>query len=230
MQGNKKLILSLEKALLSMLHQYALSPEVGDGKTEILNIDALKPALKHIQLFNEHSLNKTSLIKGINKNELHAFSRAKKIDYKYRNFISKQKNMNETLTLLHNNLNKISRVVAILIKYRYRLQYQYDITGPYLIFRIRKENLKHSTIINSIFELFYLSIKDYKGGFQYINRMAELIQKESIIQFTIDITIHKENSEIEVYFINQINLMLNTIPQRSPALFEDISIIDRQTF
>ncbi|WP_162096616.1 GIY-YIG nuclease family protein [Desulfotalea psychrophila] len=219
-------VFTLEKSLHLILSSYSLDYSVGDGKTEMFSLDSLDYAIKHIELYIEHSYNEGVLKKGVKALRQGHKSMNGKRDNVLSKYTGKQKNLSNTMNDAGSNLKDIMRVVSILIKSRHRMKYQYSLEKNLMTFVVSHERLSNNLNLDAISKMFRFRVVDFSGGYIGVNFLSSISKSDECLQFVIRINCGNENCLIR-YFSEQISHILLTLPKKSPALSQNISLLDR---
>ena len=218
-------VFKLESMLHFLLANYKTDIDAGDGYTELFSIEALEPAIKHIQYAIEHNAINTQLQQGIEKPQLRP---GKSTSYRHRKMkIQKTQSdkMISSLVKVTEQFSRINRLLIILLFKQHRLRYQYDIEDNTVLFRIVDNHTdQHDTF--KIMSMFSFYIKDFSstGGTNYC---SEVRSHDTVTQYRVRLISgdHDANPMV-AYLASQSERLFNKLPSRSPLLIEDLPVLE----
>lgn len=215
-------VFKLEKMLHFLLAKYQTGIDSGDGYTELFSINALEPAIKHINYLIEHDVIKTQLQQGIEKPSLRP---GKSSTHRHTKMKKQSDAIISNIIRVTEQFSRINRLLLILLFKQHRLRYQYDIEKNTVLFRIvDNHNNQHDTL--KIMRMFSFVIEDfsYIGG---VNYCLGTCSEGKITQYSVHIISDDHDAHpLVAYLASQTERLFNKLPSRSSLLTEDLPILD----
>jgi len=215
-------VFKLEKMLHFLLAKYQTGIDAGDGYTELFSLEALEPAIKHVQYAIEHDVIKAQLQQGIEKPQPRP---SKRVIHHHRRMKKQSDAMISSLVRVTEQFGRINRLLLILLFKQHRLRYQYDIEDNTVLFRI-VDNHTEQTDTLKIMRMFSFSIKDFKctGGANYC---VEVYSKDTITQYSVRLISDNDDAHpLVAYLASQTERLFNKLPSRSSLLTEDLPVLE----
>lgn len=220
----KKNVFKLENSLQFMLSRYSVKFEEGDGKTEFFSMDAIEQALEHIRLYLLPTGNPEALKKGIQKSIIEKKNNPQKPpDHPSKIFSDKTTECINSMDSCTANLKKLFILIKILLRYQYRIPFQYDVEDDTICFRIRYNNRSQFKLIDSVFSLFQFYMKDSFGSVSWKICSANFVDGD-IFQYNLNFK--KDDHPYMTYINTLIRDALYKLPQKSKAVIDNIPILD----
>lgn len=220
----------LEKSLHFLLSSRAVEFDYGDGRTELFALDALEQALKHVELYLALNTEAPSLQKGIStpirKEQLQQRARPAK----HERIAKGAQGLIASLAGCNTQLEKILRLIVLLMRYQSRIQFQYDIVDQIIYLRLRQGISASSAWHLGLLNLCTFRLNDLDGTFFY-TALIGATGSDNVVQYTFELKKQRETQSAIAhpyfaYLSSRIELAMQRLPRRSSAALQDIPIID----
>ncbi len=201
-----KFVFRLEKSLHTLLEQFSMNFNEGDGKSEFFSIEALSDAIDYIKIFIRSNKLSAELVKGIDEPIIKSkrspqsdLNSSNKRDWYYQRHNSASKRTLSSFKDNLNNLEAVLRVNALLIKYRDRISYDIVINEEYCFLTLYNRKVIAFILMNR------LSFKkeNFSRGFDFFNMGLSVRETQGGCRLTILLDIFDKNKEYS-YFAEQI--------------------------
>jgi len=218
------LVFRLEKALMVLLSEHALTLDVGDGRTEFFAAAALERALQHIELFAPNRI-----VKGIRRPAPVLKPSRPEVPRDIRYYWKKRaasRDMVGTAVRTARQFDRINRWLLILLRRQDRIAYQYSIDDNEVTFRIRSDK-----VLGIAARLLMFPFRDLTGN--TIMSMLNGAVYDGVTEFSVRMPVsqpraaHMRPDLMLAYFADQSVRLLKQLPNRSAAAQEEIPAVDR---
>jgi hypothetical protein len=122
---------------------------------------------------------------------------------------------------------KIHRLIAFLLQYQSRIQYQYDIIDDYIYFRVKGGQPSTRDLASPILDLFCLRISDSRGSLG-INFCSSVSGQGTIVQYKISKFTSQESISENLflrYMGDEIEKVFSKLPAKSSALTSELPLL-----
>ncbi len=227
MAAEESKVRRIEKALHCFLDKYEAAEEVGDGRTELFQLDALPIALQHLEMYNAgRPEGSYQVVKGIPTVLSGPKLKHSKADIAYQRFRKKGGRMLASLEGCIENLKYLERIVALLLKWQHRIPYQWERIDDQVFFRMCGQPRKVANSIR-LWQSFSYRFEDFGRGFHGIN-LCSTTGEDDVIQFEINLGLllkRDQHPDLLEQLLLQASTWIDELPQRSAAVVEDIPIL-----
>lgn len=221
----EKSVFKLEKSLHFLLSRYSVEFNDGDGKSEIFAHDALEKAIDVIDLYASLTQSSTRLQKGIPEPIKPQSDRKKK--EKYEKAAAKSDRFFNSISACADRFRKINKLIAFLMRYQSRIQFQYDIVDDHILFRVRQNQARNHHASLSVASLFSFGVEDFDVRIGM--NCCSAVGVGDVVQYRINLIRQDADSFSHpylVYLCSQAERMLAYLPKRSLATLDEIPIVD----
>ncbi|WP_296244501.1 MULTISPECIES: GIY-YIG nuclease family protein [unclassified Psychrobacter] len=215
-------VYKIEKAMHALFIDHQVLYDDGDGKTELFNLDILPKVIDILNYYTNFLTDESTLKLGIDPIVFDSIKKINNKDREVSNFEKSQRQLITTLEQIHFKLEKIMRIISILLKLRYQIEYKYHIEDNFMILSIINERLAKNIDFAKTSDLFGISYgsfdEKYTGGIQFLSSMrSSAFNEHNMLTFKVCIN-DLELSSDAAYFLSKLKPILLSLPERSPAL------------
>lgn len=215
-------VFKLENMLHFLLTKYQTGIDAGDGYTELFSIEALEPAIKHINYAIEHNVIDAQLQQGIEKPQVRS---SKNATHRHREMKKQSSMVSSNIIKVTEQFDRINRLLLILLFKKNHIRYQYDIKDNTVLFRIASNRTDQLDALK-IMHMFSFMIKDfnYSGGSNYC---SDVCIEDTITQYSVRLISGDHNAHpLVAYLASQTERLFNKLPSRSSLLTEDLPVLE----
>lgn len=229
MEADEAAVFRIEKALHCLLDAHAVPFDDGDGRTELFAEEALGHALTHIETFL--TLNPSAglvLEKGIPVPvSLPPQAIRSKPQREHKRFVSSGTKMFDSIGDCLARLRDAHRLAAVLIRRQERMAFQWDEVDGRILLRVRNHVLARRDNASRILDRLHFHIEDL-DGYRSIS-LCSLAGSGDLIQFSFGSELASAGADEPGFLghmLRHARHWFEKIPRRSPAVAEDLPILD----
>jgi hypothetical protein len=227
-KAEESLVFRLERALHCFLDEFDAAENSGDGRTELFRVEALPIALRHLELYiSSKKPGSYELTKGIPR--VVAMPK-QNMTRDLRNYKRFSKHGRLALSSLDSTLRKLRylhRLVALLIRWQHKIQYQWDVIDGKIIFRVRGK-WRQAMDSQALWSAFSYHNSGFRGEYHAIN-LCEGSGSGEVIQFEINSQLladEERRPDVLQSLLKQAVRWVEELPRRSVATVDEIPLLN----
>ena len=224
---HSKKAFKLEKGLHGFLDEYALSYNMGIGKSELFSQKALDAALKYIDVYlSNHNDKNYCLKKGIPETVLKGEPSVSKYNKKIERATFNNCKYFELVYKTAEKFRRINRFIFYLYKKQNKIQYEYEIIDDYIIFRFTS-TLKHDDhgLISGKIRRLFIFDSNRISRIYGVNLCNSIKFSDNVLHLKLKLPHMKKNNFFNTMLRHMLEHSvknLKLLPSRSPAaVFEN---------